>query len=505
VSPLIPQIFRIPATLFGPEVTLFDPEQDPLPMSLAGSLMLFIGVLWIGGGTLWLLMRRRYQLYQIPQFAMDLIGFPVELAQSIWGRGGVPYALLLPNMLIFGLFTFAPMILNFYVSMTGGSSIALFDRPWVGWSNYIEIFNCETIFQPKTCTNAGYNFWTGMFNTLWFVLFQVPILCGVALMTALVVNQNIKGRGFWRAMFFYPVMLSPVVIANIWNWVLHRKGMLNEVVGGTQSTLSSLAGLTGFDIVVTVLLGVILMVVSERALRSADEPSLTWTAVFALLFALLVGWSNPLSLLGLSSSLWLGLALGALLCWIVATGHRFARAALIGFGLLAVLMLLSIQFDSVFDFGRYRPVNWLVTPNTNWPFFWLIFVFTWSHMGFYMLILLAGLQAIPRDLYEAAKMDATLPVRAFWRITLPLVMPTLTVVVVLSLIRSFQIFDEVYLLTGGGPGRETFMIVQNIYEVAFTNNNPDYGSGATGSVLMAIVIAVFTFFQLWLTRRQSEL
>ena len=121
-----------------------------------------------------------------------------------------------------------------------------------------------------------------------------------------------------------------------------------------------------------------------------------------------------------------------------------------------------------------------------------------------MLILLAGLQAIPRDLYEAAKMDATRPLRAFYRITLPLVMPTLTVVIVLSLIRSFQIFDEVYLLTGGGPGRETYMIVQNIYEVAFTNSQPDYGQAAAGSVLMAVIIAVFTFFQLWLTRRQSE-
>ena len=121
-----------------------------------------------------------------------------------------------------------------------------------------------------------------------------------------------------------------------------------------------------------------------------------------------------------------------------------------------------------------------------------------------MLILLAGLQAIPSDLYEAAKMDATKPARAFWRITLPLVMPTLTVVLVLSLIPSFQIFDEVYLLTGGGPGRETFMVVQNIYEVAFTANYPDYGQAAAGSVLMAVVIAVFTFIQLWLTRRQSE-
>jgi ABC-type sugar transport system permease subunit len=125
-------------------------------------------------------------------------------------------------------------------------------------------------------------------------------------------------------------------------------------------------------------------------------------------------------------------------------------------------------------------------------------------MGFYMLILLAGLQAIPRDLYEAAKMDATKPARAFFRITLPLVMPTLTVVLVLSLIRSFQIFDEVWLLTGGGPGRETFMVVQHIYETAFTGDRPAYGEAAAGSVLMAVVIAAFTFVQLFLTRRQSE-
>lgn len=474
-------------------------------MSLAGIIMALLGLFWGIGGTIWLLSRRKYRLTQIPQFFMDLVGFPVELSQSLFGRGGVPYALLLPNMLIFGLFTFAPMILNFYVSFTGGSSISLFDRPWVGGANYAELFNCETIFAPKTCTNAGFNFWTGMFNTLWFVAIQVPILCVVALVTALVVNKNIKGRGFWRAMFFYPVMLSPVVIANIWNWVLHRKGALNEVIGGTRETLSGIAGMTGFDIVATTLFAVLLMVISERALRSQDEPSLAWTGFFAALFILLFGWANPLSLLGYESSTILGIALAAGLFWTVSSGQTYARIAIIGFGVAAVVLLLSIQFDAVFDFGRYRPVNWLVTPNTNWPFFWLVFVFTWSHMGFYMLILLAGLQAIPSDLYEAAKMDATRPTRAFWRITLPLVMPTLTVVIVLSLIRSFQIFDEVYLLTGGGPGRETFMIVQNIYEVAFTNNNPDYGEAATGSVLMAVAIAVFTFFQLWLTRRQSEL
>lgn len=473
-------------------------------MSLAGSALITLLVAWGVGGTIWLLSRRRYRIHQIPTFCMDLLGFPVELSQSLFGRNGVPYALLLPNMLIFGLFTFAPMILNFYVSFTSGSSISLFERPWIGVGKYAEIFSCESIFEPRTCSNAGYNFWTGMFNTLGFVLIQVPILCAVALATALVVNKNIRGRGFWRAMFFYPVMLSPVVIANIWNWVLHRKGVLNEAIGNSTEAMTALAGLAGFDIVATVLCAVILIVVSERALRSSDEPSTAWTGVFAAFLCLIVLWANPLSLIGVASSLWAGVALGAALLWVVASGQRFARIAIIAAGVLAALLLLSIQFDAVFDFGRHRPTNWLVTPNTGWPFFWLVFVFTWSHMGFYMLILLAGLQAIPNDLYEAAKMDATKPFRAFWRITLPLVMPTMTVVIVLALIRSFQIFDEVYLLTGGGPGRETFMIVQNIYEVAFTNNAPDYGQAAAGSVLMAVVIALFTFIQLWLTRRQSE-
>jgi len=475
-------------------------------MSLAGYLMSIIGLLWIGGGTLWLLSKRRYRLDQIPQFAMDLVGFPVELSQSLWGRTGVPYALLMPNLVIFGLFTFAPMILNFYVSFTGGSSISLFDRPWVGWSNYADIFKCESIFEPKTCTNAGYNFWTGMFNTLWFVVIQVPVICVAALVTALVVNKNIKGRGFWRAMFFYPVMLSPVVIANIWNWVLHRKGALNEVIGGTRDSLTGLAGMAGFDIAMTILMAAALMVVTLRALKpDTEEPSLAWTAIFSALFALLWYWARPLSLLGLESGgPWIGIALAIGLTYATSTAQRGTRLALAVLAAVSVVLLLMIQFDAVFDFGRYRPVNWLVTPNTGWPFFWLVFVFCWSHMGFYMLILLAGLQAIPSDLYEAAKMDATKPTRAFWRITLPLVMPTLTVVLVLSLIRSFQIFDEVYLLTGGGPGRETFMVVQNIYEVAFTSNNPSYGEGAAGSVLMAVVIAVFTFMQLWLTRRQSE-
>ena len=478
-------------------------------MSLAAVVTYIIGAVWLLGGTVWLLTHRSYRLTELGRFAMDLLGFPVEIAQSIWGRGSVPYAFLLPNMALFGAFTFFPMILNFWVSFTGGDSIALFNRPFVGAENYANIFSCENYLVPKTCGNEGYAFWTGMYNTLWFVAFQVPILCVMALITALVVNKSLKGRGFWRAMFFYPVMLSPVVIVNIWHWILDRKGVLNQALDGSSEAMTTLSRMAGFDTLLTVVFAILLLVTAERALRSAREPSMLWSCCFAFLFLLVSLWADPMRVLFADTpvryTLLVALLVIGIFLWLVSQAHRATGIALMLLCVAAVVMLLLIQFDVLFDFEKFRPVNWLVTRKTGWPFFWLVFVFTWSHMGFYMLILLAGLQAIPSDLYEAAKMDAARPVRVFFRITLPLIMPTLTVVIVLALIRSFQVFDEVYLLTGGGPGRETFMVVQNIYETAFATDNPKYGAAAAGSVLMALIIAVFTFMQLYLTRRQSEL
>jgi ABC-type sugar transport system permease subunit len=475
-------------------------------MSISAWMVSVIGTLWLGGGTLWLLTRQRYRIDQIPHFFIDLLGFPVDLAQHIWGRRGVPYAFLLPNMLIFGMFTFAPVLLNFYVSFTSGDSISIFERPFVGWDNYQQIFDCDSILEPKTCPNAGYNFWQSLFNTLLFIVFQVPILCGMALLTALVVNKAMSGRGFWRSMFFYPVMLSPVVIANIWQWILHRKGALNVMLASGNQTVNELAGMAGFDITMSVVIGILLLVSMERSLRSEEVPSPTWTSIFALLFLAVVLWSNPVGMFwdtSLPLNLLLGLFLGGGVLVMALQAHPRTVWGFVLLGGISAGLLLTIQFDAVFDLGRFRPINWLVTPRTSWPFFWVVFVYCWSHMGYYMLILLAGLQAIPPDLYEAAKMDAARPTRVFWRITLPLLMPTFVVVFVLSLIKSFQIFDEVYLLTGGGPGRETFMIVQHIVEVAFSDDQANFGEAAAASVLMALVIAVFTFFQLYFTRRQS--
>ena len=147
-------------------------------------------------------------------------------------------------------------------------------------------------------------------------------------------------------------------------------------------------------------------------------------------------------------------------------------------------------------------VQWL--SSAGWAFFWSIFVSIWAHMGFYTLILLAGLQAIPKDLYEAAEMDRASPWRTLTRITLPLLMPNLVVVLVLAAIRTVQVFDEVFVLTGGGPGSATTFIVQFIYQTGFAEQIHLYGLAAAASLALAAFLVVLTLAQLRLTRA-SEL
>lgn len=384
---------------------------------------------------------------------MGLVDVPMRAIQRHIGINRMAYIFLLPNLLIFGLFSFWPMILNIYMSFTGSEATVLANRPWVGVENYSELFDCENLLSPKTCPPAGYSFWVGLKNTFIFALIQVPLMIVFALATAVVLNREIMLRGFWRAIYFYPVMLSPVVVGIIWDWILKRRGILNVALADVAEWRNSVAAIPGIRYVIAGLFLLAFIWIARAVLRSMDR------------------------------SVWRIAAL-AVLAW------------------LAAVTSLT-DWASVIEVGRYRPINWLVDARTNWPMFWVIFVYSWAHLGFYMLILLAGLQAIPKDLYEAAEMDGTSKVRMFTRITLPLLMPTMLVVLVLSLIKAFQVFDEVYILTGGGPGQATKMVIQHIYEQAFTGDTKYYGIAAASSVLVAGLIFVFTMVQLWLTRRQA--
>lgn len=301
-----------------------------------------------------------------------------RLGQRLLGVSRIGWLFVAPNLMVFGLFTFLPILINFIYAGTGGVKLMPLERPYTGMENFGILFECRDYFDIQTCRKDV--FWRAIYNTIKFSLLQVVLMVLLSLVTALVLNRKIIGRGFWRGVYFYPVLLSPVVVALIWKWLLQSQGVFN--------------------------------------------------------------------------------------------------AGMVGMG--------------------YAPVDWLT--DAGWAFFWTVFVSIWAHMGFYTLILLAGLQAIPKDMYEAAEMDGASPWRTLRRITLPLLMPNLIVVLVLAMIRAVQIFDEVFVLTGGGPGSATTFIVQFIYQTGFAEQIHLYGLAAAASLVLALGLMLLTVVQLRLTR-----
>ncbi|MBL8133739.1 MAG: sugar ABC transporter permease [Anaerolineae bacterium] len=310
---------------------------------------------------------------------IDLVDLLMRPLQNILGVRGMAYVFILPNLLVFGIFILFPMLLNFYYAFTGGTELFPENRPFVGMDNLNQLFTCEDFLSPNSCREDL--FWRAVLNTGGYVISQVALLVFMALITALSLNRNIRGRGFFRSVFFYPVLLSPVVVALIWRWILLQDGVLNAI-------LVSLGG--------------------ER-------------------------------------------------------------------------------------------ISFLL--NAQWAQFWVIIISVWAQMGFFTLILLAGLQAIPTEFYEAAGIDGATAWQSFWNVTLPLLMPNLFVVLVLSLIRAVQVFDQVFNFTGGGPGTATTYMVQYVYTTGFANQTKEYGLAAAASLVMAAFLLILTVIQLRLGRR----
>ena len=250
--------------------------------------------------------------------AIDLIMWPI---QKIIGVRNMPYIFLLPNLIFFGLFVIIPLGANFFFSLSSGDELLFAERELPTTKQYDQLFDCESYLNPNTCTEDF--FWRGVYNTIFFVVFQVGLMIFFSVLTAVILNKKIIGRGFFRSVFFFPVLLSPVVVGLIWQWILLKNGAFNAIIE---------------------------------------------------------------------------------------------------------------------SYGGDK-VSFLTDP--SWAMASVIFVSIWAHMGFYTLIVLAGLQAIPPNLYEAAEMDGTSRERIFFRITLPLLMPNLLVVFILASIKGVQTFDEI--------------------------------------------------------------
>jgi len=124
-----------------------------------------------------------------------------------------------------------------------------------------------------------------------------------------------------------------------------------------------------------------------------------------------------------------------------------------------------------------------------WAMPTIIFIGIWKNFGFNMVILVAGLQGIPDSFYEAADIDGANPVQKFFGVTIPQVMPTLTFVLINSVISSFQVFDQVFILTQGGPLFRTETMVQYIYTSAFKNYDMPYASTVAVALLIITLAA----------------
>lgn len=312
---------------------------------------------------------------------MSLLELLVDPLQRRIGINRMGYFFLLPNILIFSIFVLFPMLLNFYYAGTGGTNLFPQDRPFIGTANFERLFECEDFGDPNSCTEDL--FWRAIYNSFVFVSVQVTGMVAISLLTALVLNQNIRWRGFFRSIYFYPVLLSPVVVGLIWKWILQRNGLLNYL----------------------------------------------------------------LSELGLEQKLWL------------------------------------LERD--------------------WATFWVITVGIWAQMGFFTLILLAGLQSIPAVLYEASTIDGASRWQSFYHVTMPLLMPSMLVVLVLALIRAVQVFDQVFVLTGGGPGTATLYMLQYIYDTGFSNQVQQFGLAAAASVVLGVTLLLLTLLQLRIGRSQE--
>lgn len=153
-------------------------------------------------------------------------------------------------------------------------------------------------------------------------------------------------------------------------------------------------------------------------------------------------------------------------------------------------------FNQMLTSLGFAPVGWLINPNLAILSISLMVV--WKGLGWYMVIFLAGLKAIPEEFYEAARVDGATGWQQFWRITLPLLRPTLLFVLVVTIIGSLQVFSPIFIMTQGGPANATNVVVYWVYITAFQFLR--FGYATAQAVFLFVVIMVITLIQLRLFR-----
>ncbi len=278
----------------------------------------------------------------------------------------IAYSFILPNLLGFAIFTLVPMVFSLVLSLmnwNGANEIT-----WAGLQNFKDLAKDST-------------FRIALGNTFYYVLGTVPLTMVLSLALAMLLNQRLRGRNFFRTAFFFPYVASLVAVAAVWNMLFH------PAMGPVNQLLTSL--------------------------------------------------------------------------------------------------------------GVAHPPRW--TASVDWAMPTVIMASIWKGMGYYMVIYLAALQSIPVHLYEAASLDGADAWQRFRHVTLPLLTPVTFFVSIMLTIASFKVFDLILVMTDGGPGRATNVLVIHTYNTAFRQFRFGYSS-AIAMVLFLIVLAI-TIFQFRMEKR----
>ncbi len=181
-----------------------------------------------------------------------------------------------------------------------------------------------------------------------------------------------------------------------------------------------------------------------------------------------------------------------MLSFLLANVSSGVAYSLLFSNLFAVNGPINRFLDSVFGFT----IPWFSNP--EFAVFSICLIITWKFMGYYGLILYAGLLSIPQSIYEAAQLDGATKRTIFWKITLPLLNPSLITVTILATTLTFGIFTEPYMITGGGPMNRTMTFLVYMYDTAFKRINPSYAT------TIAIVTAAMSYGLVMLIRKLFE-
>ena len=284
------------------------------------------------------------------------------------------------------------------------------------------------------------------------------------------------------------------------------RGSAGALLGAKQGgLLFALPGLVGFAIF---FIGPFLISLGYAFLDRPVGGSFVGFSNFLALFtnkAYRLGLFNTLKFIGVSVPLNMGLSLGVAMLINRLTRHRelfsllFLIPLVIPSGSMAFFWKMMFAYDGALNgwliSHDWLRVNWL---DSGWAFLVMVLIFVWKNLGYNMILFLAGLGNIPGDYYEAAAVDGANPWQSFRYITLPHLIPTGILTLIMSIINSFKVFKEIYLITGSYP-HDSIYTLQHFMNNMFSSLN--YPRLTTATTVLVALIALFTQTLLRLERR----